>query len=92
MLLIGVCVRLTAFITSVITSLGLFCGVQPSRIFSSGPSVDPFGPQACSAITPVLVAGSKAPSVTDGVVIALGSTTRTPPSQVIGPGFAGVGS
>src|SRR5215471_7512523 len=84
--LTGVCTPLTAFITNVMVLLGLFCGVQPNRMFSFGPTVDPFGPQPCSAITPVRVVGSKAPWVTVGVVMALGSVTRTPPSQVIAPG------
>src|SRR5262249_18406066 len=72
MWLTGVCTKLTAFINSVMVSLGLFCGVQPSRIFSFGPTVAPFGPQPCSAITPVLVVVLNAPSVTMLVVIWAG--------------------
>jgi len=85
MLLTGVCTLLTAFNTSVIVSLGLFCGVQPNRMFSFGPTVAPFGPQPCSAMTPVLVVVLKVPSVPVFFVIWAGSVTRTPPSQVIGP-------
>ena len=56
MLATGVCALVIAFITSVITSLGLFAGVQPNRMLSFGPTVAPFGPQAWSLTTPVLVA------------------------------------
>src|SRR5262244_3551996 len=46
-----VCSLLLALITSVITSLGLLAGVQPSRILSCGPTVEPFGPQPVSGTT-----------------------------------------
>src|SRR5690349_12291065 len=93
MLLTGVCALLVAFMTRLITSLGLFAGVQPSRMLSCGPTVAPFGPQWWSATTPVLVLELNAPWTTTTVVpwkasmIASGSVTRTPPSQVIGPAF-----
>ena len=45
----------------------------------------PFGPHACSGTTPVFVAGSKAPNTAVGVV---GSTTSSPPSQVMSPASA----
>src|ERR1051325_3326979 len=88
MFLTGVWALVIALITSWITSLGLFCGVQPSRRLSSGPTVAPFGPQAWSFTTPVLVLASNAPWVTEAwceSMIASGSVTRTPPSQVIAP-------
>src|SRR5581483_4176084 len=71
-----------ALMTSVVLSLGLFCGVQPSSRLSWTPTVAPFGPHLLSGTTPVLVVGSNAPSPIVGPV---GSTTRSPPSQVIGP-------
>src|ERR1700693_61907 len=78
----GVCSLVLALITNVVVSLGLFCGVQPSNRLSSGPTVAPFGLQAWSSTTPVLVAGSNAPRTAVG---AVGSITSRPPSQVIGP-------
>src|SRR6185437_12090413 len=71
-----------ALMTRVVVSLGLFCGVQPSSRLSWTPTVAPLGPHLLSGTTPVLVAGSNAPSA---VVGPLGSTTRSPPSQVIEP-------
>ena len=41
--------------TSVVVLLGLLAGVQPSNRLSFGPTVAPFGPQAWSEMTPVLV-------------------------------------
>src|SRR5262249_54994507 len=80
-----VCFLLLALITSVIVLLGLLAGVQPSRIFSSGPTVEPFGPQPLSGTTPVFVRSSKAPCTALGVARLVGSVTSRPPSQVIGP-------
>src|SRR5579864_1974300 len=75
-----------ALITNVLVSLGLFCGVQPSSRLPCGPTVMPFGPQACSMTTPVLVAGLKAPMTAEAPVRVVGSITIIPPSQVMGPG------
>src|SRR5499427_1212518 len=71
-----------ALITSVPTFAGLFAGVQPRSRLSFGPTVAPFGPQACSGTMPVLVAGLNAPTT---MVPSVGSMTASPPSQVIGP-------
>src|SRR5437879_13801960 len=76
-----------ALITSVVVSLGLFCGVQPRSRLSLGPTVAPFGPHAWSGTTPVFVTGSNAPTTAVGWS---GSVTSSPPSHVIGPGWAGV--
>src|ERR1700731_271003 len=91
MLLMVVCSLVLVLITNVVVSLGAFCGVQPSNRLSSGPTVEPFGLQAWSRTTPVLVAGSKAPWTAIGpvsgsvtTVSAVGSVTSRPPSQVIG--------
>src|SRR6516164_3868949 len=90
---IGISVWVLAFITSRITLAGLFAGLQPKRMLSSGPTLAPFGPQLfVNLTTPVLVPGSNAPWTTLTTVpwnessIASGSVTRTPPLQVIGPG------
>ena len=64
MLWIVVCAFVVALIASVITSLGLFAGVQPSRTLSSGPTEAPFGPQPCSLTTPLFVCALNAPWVT----------------------------
>src|SRR5262252_1177255 len=75
-----------ALITSVVTLLGLLAGVQPSSRLSFTPTVAPLGPQACSGTTPVLVAGLNAPTTAVDIVSVVGSITRSPPSQVMGPG------
>src|SRR4051812_45944481 len=74
-----------ALITSVVTLLGLLAGVQPSSRLSLTPTVAPFGPQACSGTTPVLVAGSNAPISAVDPLRVVGSITNSPPSQVTGP-------
>src|SRR6266853_1379707 len=74
-----------ALMTSVLVSLGLFCGVQPSRRLSLGPTVAPFGEHRFSGMTPVFVDGSNAPYVALG---AVGSTTSSPPWHVTGGTFA----
>src|SRR5690242_1564741 len=71
-----------ALITRVVTFAGLFAGVQPSSRLSFGPTVAPFGPQACSGTMPVLLAGLKAPTT---VLPSVGSMTARPPSQVMAP-------
>src|SRR3954453_15056227 len=86
--LTGVCTLVLALMTSVMWSLGLFAGVQPSRMLSCGPTVAPFGPQACSGMTPVLVGGLNAPCTAVGVVSVAGSVTSRPPSHVTGPRLA----
>src|SRR5713226_4921093 len=69
-----------ALMTSVVVSLGLFCGVQPSNRLAFGPTVAPFGPHAFNFTTPVFVAGLNAPivAVTRGRVV--GSITSSPPA------------
>src|ERR1051325_10653708 len=74
-----------AFITRAVTLLGLLAGVQPSSRLSCTPTVAPFGPQACSGTTPVLVAGLNAPITKFDVVTAFGATTNRAQSQVIAP-------
>ena len=85
MLAIGVWAFVCALMTSVILSLGLFCGVQPRTTLSSGPTLAPFGPQPWRATTPVFVAELNAPSTAVGLVSVSGLITSRPPSQVIGP-------
>src|SRR2546421_11138456 len=70
-----------ALMTSVLSFVGLFAGVQPSSRLSCGPTVAPLGPQLLSGKTPVFVAGSKAPSTMTGRVTVVGSITISPPSQ-----------
>lgn len=72
MLAIGVWALVLALITSVITSLGLFCGVQPRMTLSSGPTDDPLGPQPFSATTPVFVVALNAPTTAVGVLSVTG--------------------
>src|SRR5713226_5623100 len=75
----------TALMTSVVLLLGLLAVVQPSSRLEFGPTVAPFGPQEWSCTTPVFVAGSKAPITAVPPETVAGSTTSSPPSQVMGP-------
>ena len=74
-----------ALITSVLVSLGLFCGVQPTSRLPCGPTVAPFGPHPLSFRTPVFVPGSKAPRIAEAAVRVAGSITSKPPWQVMAP-------
>src|SRR5712692_4101041 len=77
-----------ALMTSVLLLAGLLAWVQPSSRLSCGPTVAPLGPQSLSFTTPVLVAGLKAPITAVPPDTVVGSTTSSPPSQVMGPASA----
>src|SRR5580765_1139754 len=84
-----------ALITSVLSLVGLFAGVQPRSRLSFGPTVAPLGPQLLSARTPVFVAGLNGPSTKTPGVTVFGSITISPPSQVAvphPPGFPSTGT
>jgi len=74
-----------ALITSVLVSLGLFCGVQPTSRLPCGPDRGAVRSAPAELQDPSLVPGSKAPRIAEAAVRVAGSITSKPPWQVMAP-------